>query len=428
MISPTASEMATLNFETKYPDDEVYSLADKSLKFDSKTDIEPYLKELNLKKNVKKIDFSGNTIGIDASKSLAESVLLHKDTLEEVNFADLFTGRLKDEIPLSLQYLLPALNKAPKLRIVNLSDNAFGFSTIEPLEQYLSNAVYLEHLILSNNGMGPYSGEIIGKSLFKLSLAKEKLGLPSLRTFICGRNRLENGSTAFLSIGLKSHKDLEVVKLYQNGIRTQGISRLIKNGLRHNTKLTIIDLQDNTLTKDSAKDLAANLSSWKNLEELNVNDCLLNPTGSLALVKAFHTGKAFESLERLKLQYNELDQPALELLKDVIQHKLPKLKILELNGNRFEEENSVLESISAIFEERGFGELDELDDLEEIDSEEEEEGEEEYVEESSEEENDDEIDPHVLEQQLRKEHESYTEDDNDKEVNELVSKFEQSNI
>ncbi|CAM9023240.1 hypothetical protein WICANDRAFT_65526 [Wickerhamomyces anomalus NRRL Y-366-8] len=415
--------MASLDFTPEYKDEEVYSLAGKSLKFDTKEDIEPYLKELNALKNVKKLDFSGNTIGIDASKHLADSIDLHRDTLEEVNFADLFTGRLKDEIPKSLEFLLPALAKAPNLHIINLSDNAFGLQTIEPVEDFIAKAVYLQHLILSNNGMGPFAGERIGKSLFKLSLAKQKLGQPSLKTFICGRNRLENGSTTYLSIGLKAHKDLQVVKLYQNGIRPQGIAKLILQGLKHNTKLTILDLQDNTITKKSAKVLADNLSIWKELKELNVNDCLLNPLGSLELVKAFNAGESLQGFKTLRLQYNELDSKALEILKDVIANKLPKLESLELNGNRFEEESSIVDEINAIFEERGFGELDELDDLEELDSEDEEE-----ETESEEEAEEEEIEAEVLEKELEQEQENYTVDNDNKQVQDIAAELEKTHI
>lgn len=412
--------MATLDFVPQYKDEEVFSIAGKAIKLDTEADIQPYLKQLDEMNNVKKIDFSGNTIGIEASKHLANSMKKHQSTLEEVNFSDLFTGRLNTEIPKSLDYLLPAMIDAPKLTIINLSDNAFGLQTIEPVEDFIPKAVYLQHLILSNNGMGPFAGERIGKCLYKLSLNKKKLGLTSLKTFICGRNRLENGSTKYLSIGLKAHEDLEVVKLYQNGIRPTGISTLITQGLKYNTKLRIIDLQDNTITTKSATVLAKNLPVWKHLKELNVNDCLLKPLGSLELVKALEAGETLKTLKVLKLQYNELDERSLPHLKNAIENKLPNLESLELNGNILEEENSVIEEITAIFEQRGVGELDELDDLEEPDSDAEEESEEEAEEEQ--------FDAEELEKELEQEEEKYTPDNDNKEVDELAEKLEETDL
>lgn len=97
----------------------------------------------------------------------------------------------------------------------------------------MAKAVSIEHLILSNNGMGPFAGSRI-EDLCLLAKAKKAEGKESLKTFICGRNRLENGSVNYLSVGLRNHKDLEVVRLYQNGIRPAGISKLVEQGLSNN--------------------------------------------------------------------------------------------------------------------------------------------------------------------------------------------------
>ena len=369
--------MASVNVELGVTPETTYSIAGKQIKFNSEADIEPYLKELNTIENVTKIDFSGNTIGIEASKALSEALLNHKDTVVEINFSDLYTGRLKTEIPQSLNYLLPALLKFPNLKLINLSDNAFGLQTIDPIEAYISKAVSLEHLILSNNGMGPFAGSRIGGSLFKLAKAKAAAKKSSsLKTFICGRNRLENGSVNYLAVGLRNHNDLEVVRLYQNGIRPAGISKLVEKGLSHNKKLKVLDLQDNTITTSGAIKLAESISNWPDLVELNLNDSLLKNKGSLEVVRAFSKDKK-ENLMVLKLQYNELEIDSLAVLADLIGECLPNLKLLELNGNRFEEDSKHIESIKEVFEKRGFGEIDELDELEELDSDEEEEEEEE---------------------------------------------------
>lgn len=383
--------MASVEVDLGVTPENTYSIRGKQLKFDSKKDIEPYLEEINSKSEILKLDFSGNTIGIEASEALAASILKHKDSLVEVDFSDLYTGRLNTEIPQSLQHLLPAFLECSYLKLINLSDNAFGLQTIDPIEKYLAKAVSVQHLILSNNGMGPFAGARIGKSLYKLSQAKKSQGKSSLRTFICGRNRLENGSTNYLSIGLRNHEDLQIVKLYQNGIRPSGIMNLIKNGLSQNRKLQIIDLQDNTLTTKASVVLANALSNWNDLQELNLNDCLLKPHGSLKLCQALEEGMIREKFTTLKLQYNELEASSLDHLLAAVEKKLPKLKSLELNGNRFEEDAAFIEKVNEIFENRGMGELDELDDLEEIDSEEEEEDEEEEEESEEEEEELDEL-------------------------------------
>lgn len=348
-----------------------FSLAGRQLKFDSKHDISTHLTEFAAQPKVVKLDISGNTIGIEASEALASAIGKHADTLREVNFSDIYTGRLNTEIPQSLDHLLPALLQCPNLTVVNLCDNAFGLQTIEPIERYLARAVSVEHLVLSNNGMGPFAGTRIGKCLFKLAGAKKSAGKPSLKTFICGRNRLENGSVNYLAIGLRAHESLHSVRLYQNGIRPAGVAKLIREGLCHNKKLAVLDLQDNTLTTSAAEVLAFSLSAWPDLEELNLNDALLKNKGSLALAKSLRAGKS-KKLVKLKLQYNELEADSLAELAEAVSLALPALTLVELNGNRFEEDSEDLSRLQTEIEARG-GEIDELDDLEEIDSEDEEE-------------------------------------------------------
>lgn len=390
--------MASVEVELGVTPENTFSIAGKQIKFDSHSDIEPYLKELESQPKVLKIDFSGNTIGIEASKSLSESLLKHKDTIVEINFSDLYTGRLNTEIPQSLNYLLPSLLTLPNLKLINLCDNAFGLQTIDPIEEYLSKAVTLEHIILSNNGMGPFAGERIGKSLYKLSKSKQQKGYESLKTFICGRNRLENGSINYLAIGLRNHKDLETIKLYQNGIRPSGIAKLINKGLQFNKNLKIIDLQDNTLTLEGSNALSKNINNWDQLIELNLNDCLLKSKGSLNVIESLLNDSPKKNLSILKLQYNELENDSLVKLVELIEKKLPNLKLLELNGNRFEEDAKSVETINEIFTSRGFGELDELDDLEEIDSDEEDEDEDDEDEENQDEKEDEDLD--TLEKEL----------------------------
>ncbi|AMD20246.1 HDL498Wp [Eremothecium sinecaudum] len=380
----------------QHKDSEVFSIAGQGLKLTSKEEIQSHLDNLAKYGSVTKIDLSGNTIGIDASAALAthlESSDVLRDSVTEVNFADLYTSRLVDEVVESLNLLLPVLLKYPKLEAINLSDNAFGLRTIDILEKYISNAVNLRHLILANNGMGPFAGERIGKALYALAKRKEEANKPMLETFVCGRNRLENGSTKWLAVGLKQHGDgLKTVRLYQNGIRPSGIATLLMHGLQHNKKLEVLDLQDNTFTTGGSNVLAAVLPQWKDtLKELNVNDCLLKADGSDAVVKAMLDNK-FGLLEVLKLQYNEMVQKTLEcaLIPSLEKGNLAALKTLELNGNRLEEDSEALDTLQAIFK----GELDELDDLEEVDSEEEEEAD------SNEEEELEEFDVNALEKEL----------------------------
>jgi Ran GTPase-activating protein 1 len=354
-------------------DEHTFSIKNKGLKFDSYDDIKPYLDELSKLSDVAKIDISGNTISPECSKSLAEIFLKFKDTLKDINLQDIYTSRDKFEIPKSLSEFFPILLQLPNLSVLNLSDNAFGQDTIEILEDFISKTKTIEYFIISNNGLGPFSGARIGKALYKSGKLRDfnPENSKSLKAFWCGRNRLENGSCEALSLGFKANKNLQEIKLYQNGIRPSGISKLINFGLSNLNELTILDLQDNTFTLPGSFALAENIKSWPNLIELNINDCLLKSKGCKLFLDKLAEISDISKLQILRLQYNELEIDSLELLSNFVKN-LNDLSALELNGNRFEEDSEFIEKINEIFEEKGLGELDDLDDLEEPDSEEEE--------------------------------------------------------
>lgn len=338
-----------------------YSIAGKQLKLNNEQDVEFIEKALSGRSGITKLDFSGNTIGIESSKKLAEIISKHKDTLLEINLSDIFTGRLNTEVPKCLDSLLTTLLEFPKLHTINLSDNAFGLQTIEPIENYISKAVTLKHLIMSNNGMGPFSGERIGKSLYSLSKLKKDKGYPSLSTFICGRNRLENGSMKYLTLGLINHTDLQELRLYQNGIRPTGIATLV-NGLKNNSKLKVLDLQDNTLTYLGGKTIADNLRYWPDLHELNLNDGLVKSKGLKEILLNLNL-----NLKVLKLQYNEVDKASLIKLYELCEKSL-HLDKLEINGNKLDDDDELIEKFQDLLGDR----IDELDEMEGEDDDEEE--------------------------------------------------------
>ncbi|XBW34838.1 hypothetical protein QEN19_000405 [Hanseniaspora menglaensis] len=352
---------------------EIYDISGKALKLTTSEDIKEIIENLSKYEKVTKIDISGNTISDEPSKDLADFI---KNTpaifenLVECNFADIYTSRLVDEVVKSLDLFSEAFLKCEKLTYINLSDNAFGLRTIDILEKFIAEKVSLKHLILSNNGMGPFAGERIGKALTYLSQAQtKKYGKTILETFICGRNRLENGSAKYISLGLYSFAEsLKTVRLYQNGIRPEGIHFLIE-GLLNCNVLECIDLQDNTFTSKPGTKFAEGMPKWANsLVELNLNDCLIKNEGSRAILTQFLSVE-FKKLETLKLQYNEILQETLEsvIIPIFESNHLPSLKLLEISGNIFEEESEAIEALQELYT----GELDELDEFEELDSEEE---------------------------------------------------------
>ncbi|KAF2158010.1 RNI-like protein [Myriangium duriaei CBS 260.36] len=371
----------------------VFSLENKSLKLDSAADIEQHIQPLKDDADVEEVRFQGNTLGVEACAALAK-VLETKKSIQNANLADIFTSRLLSEIPPSLSSLLTSSLSLPKLFTINLSDNAFGLNTVEPLRPFLSQHVPLQHLILNNNGLGPAAGTLVAEALTQLAErksqarkdSKDDKAVPELETVVCGRNRLEAGSMAAWVKAYGANTGVRHVRMVQNGIRPDGIVPLLRDGLSRCNKLETLDLQDNTFTASGSKALAdaINAGAWPELKELAVGDCLLSARGGVAVLTALAQGKC-PKLEVLKLQYNEIDAKGVKALADGLK-TMPALRKVELNGNKFGEEDAGAEKIRETLEERreAAGEeedeerwgLDELDDLEEESDEEDEEAEE----------------------------------------------------
>ena len=368
----------------------VWSIWGQALKLDTAADLSKHVKPLEESSDVEEIHLEGNTIGVEASQALAQ-ILETKQSIRVANLADIFTGRLLAEIPQALDALLKALLKCPKLHTINLNDNAFGLNTVEPLRPFLSQHTPLQHLYLNNNGLGPAAGTLVADALAELAgkkaqARKDGQDVPDLETVVCGRNRLETGSMAAWVKAYTANNKVKTVKMVQNGIRQEGIALLLQRGLSQCTELRVLDLQDNTFTSLAAKTLANVVPSWTEIRDLGVGDCLLGARGGrvlgIALVKSGN-----EKLEVLRLQYNEIDTKGLHALATAASGpSLPRLRRVELNGNKFSEEDPSVEKLQSILSTRkdekaseypdvdeddedawGLDELDELDDDDEED-------------------------------------------------------------
>lgn len=357
--------------------------------------------------------------------------------LQNANLADIFTGRLLNEIPEALSSLLTSILNLPNLHTINLNDNAFGLNTQAPLVAFLAAHVPLQHLYLNNNGLGPHAGILIADALSELyskkeAARKEGQTVPDLETVICGRNRLENGSMTAWAKTFSLHNKIKEVKMVQNGIRQEGISHLLSEGLSHATGLETLDLQDNTFTLMGAKALAKVTPIWTSIKELGIGDSLLGAKGAVLLGDALAKGTN-KKLEILRLQYNDITSKGLASIAKAAKDALPALKKIELNGNKLEEEDEGIIALQELLEERKeqvggddavddeWG-LDSLSDLEGEDSDEEEE----------EEEEEEDVEPEERAEKLVKEAEEAQEEPviqkKDAEVDDLAKQLEKTII
>lgn len=386
-----------------------FTLSAATKKFDSPADLLPHLKPLEDASKITSVHLGGNTFSPACASTLADH-LSRCSNLQLANLDDIFTSRLLSEIPPALDFLLTSLSGLSNLSEVNLSDNAFGLNTVEPLVNFLEKAVPIRHLILNNNGLGPHAGTMIANALATLVEKKKSSASTSdqnlqasttestkpststtdlhLESFICGRNRLEAGSMPAFATCFRANTSLRTVKMVQNGIRQDGIVKLLTEGLSHCETLEVLDLQDNTFTLKGATALASTLSRWPALKELGIGDCLVGARGMILVANALAKGKN-KKLEVLRAQYNEIDSKGVDALYQAVkQGALPRLRRVELNGNKFSEDDGSVEGLRLLLEERkeaagaeeakeGEWGMDELSDLEEESDEEDEDDDEE---------------------------------------------------
>ncbi|XP_035759196.1 ran GTPase-activating protein 1 isoform X2 [Egretta garzetta] len=318
------------------------SFKGQSLKLNTAEDAEEVIKQIEEFDGLEALRLEGNTVGVEAAKVIAKA-LEKKSELKRCHWSDMFTGRLRSEIPPALISLGDALITAgAQLVELDLSDNAFGPDGVRGFEALLkSPACYtLQELKLNNCGMGIGGGKIIGT--------------------------------------------LEEVHMPQNGINHPGITALAQ-AFAINPLLKVINLNDNTFTEKGAVAMAETLKALRQIEVINFGDCLVRSKGAVAIADAVKEG--LHKLKELNLSFCEIKRDAALTVAEAIEDKA-ELEKLDLNGNCLGEEGceqlqEILEGfnmaavLGSLSDDDGEDEDDEEEDEEDEDEEEEEEEEEE---------------------------------------------------
>lgn len=313
------------------------SFAGQSLILDTANDALKVVEAIKACPCLNYLDLEGNTLGTPAAEAIAEALKEKGAPLKIALWKDMFTGRLKTEIPKALEYLGTALCTAgSQLTELDLSDNAFGPIGIQGLANLLiSSPCYtLQELRLNNNGLGISGGKMLAKALEQCLENSSKEGTPlALKVFVVGRNRLENEGAQALASVFEKLKTLEEVVMQQNGIYHIGIAA-IAQGLAANPNLRVLNLNDNTIGLKGAKALAKVLPIFRGLEELNLGDCLLKTKGALVLAETLEIYGNHTSLKYLDLSNNELHADAGNAIAKAT-HDKALLTNLQLDGNCF---------------------------------------------------------------------------------------------
>lgn len=226
------------------------------IRYNNQLAVKDVVDGLNNTSTVHFLNLDGNTLGVNAAEAIGEALKKHPE-FRKALWKNLFTRRLKTEIPLALKHLGAGLISArAQLTVLDLSDNALGPNGMKGLEEFLRSPVCytLQELYLNNCGLGPEGGRMLSEALLDLHENAKKAGTPlQLRIFVAGRNRLENTGAKALSKAFQTLKTLEEISMPQNSIYHPGATCLAK-GFKMNRHLRVLNLNDNTLTvKGTAK-------------------------------------------------------------------------------------------------------------------------------------------------------------------------------
>ncbi|NWX45561.1 RAGP1 protein, partial [Steatornis caripensis] len=363
------------------------SFKGQSLKLNTAEDAEEVIKQIAEFDGLEALRLEGNTVGVEAAKVIAKA-LEKKSELKRCHWSDMFTGRLRSEIPPALISLGDALITAgAQLVELDLSDNAFGPDGVRGFEALLkSPACYtLQELKLNNCGMGIGGGKILAAALKECHRKSSAQGKPlALKIFVAGRNRLENDGATALAEAFGIIGTLEEVHMPQNGINHPGITALAQ-AFAINPLLKVINLNDNTFTEKGAVAMAETLKALRQIELINFGDCLVRSKGAVAIADAVKEG--LHKLKELNLSFCEIKRDAALTVAEAIEDKT-EFEKLDLNGNCLGEEGceqlqEILEGfnmaavLGSLSDDEGEEEEDEEEEEEEDEDEEEEEEEEE---------------------------------------------------
>ncbi|ODN04034.1 Ran GTPase-activating protein [Orchesella cincta] len=323
-------------------------------KWDPESDVADVVERIKNCENLKYLELEGNTLGVSAAKAIAKA-LETKPEFEAALWKDLFTGRLKNEIPQAFNFLFAGVDLAgANLQRLDLSDNAIGPVGMVGLAPFFKTAssYSLKELILNNNGFGPEGGSSLAESLLQCLRQSKELGgqVFQLKVFVCGRNRLENKAAKRLAEFFKEVETLEEIHMPQNGIYKEGIAAL-SDGIRCNKNMQVLNLNDNTIRGDGITKLASAISDLKNLKDLSLSDCLLKGPGVLQIVNAL---KSCGSVTKVNFSGNELSKAsgkqAAEALRSLSNLEEVNLSCNSLGTEGGEFVSNILQRVNVVIE------------------------------------------------------------------------------
>ena len=251
-----------------------------------------------LKKNskLKALNLGSNNMSSQVAKDLA-NVIKNNSGLEELY---LFSNDLRS----SATVILQALEENSKLKVLNLNNNNMTSQVAKHLANVIKNNSGLEELYLYSNDLRS-SATVILQALKKNS---------KLKALNLGSNNMSSQVANDLANVIKNNSGLKELYLYSNDLRSS--ATVILQALEENSKLKVLNLSNNNMTSQVARDLANVIKNNSGLEELYLYSNDLRSSATVILQALEENSK----LKVLNLSNNNMTSQVARDLANVIKN------------------------------------------------------------------------------------------------------------
>ena len=266
------------------------------------------LKALERSSKLTILNLNSNNMTGQVAKHLA-NVIKNNSSLEELCLLD-------NNLRFSTAVILQALEEHSTLKILNLSSNHITSQVAENIANVIHNNSNLEKLDLANNELGP-SAVVILQALKHNS----KLTVLNLNN-----NKITGQVAKDLASVIKSNSGLRHLYLFDNDLKSSAV--VILKALEGNAQLETLELSNNNITREVAENLASMIENNSNLKMLGLGNNELGPSAVVILQSLKHISK----LTHLNLDNNKMTEQVAEDLADVMRNN-SGLEMLLLSKN-----------------------------------------------------------------------------------------------
>ena len=325
--------------------------------WDDPKDIAPIIADLEKNKDqITGIELSSNSIGIECAKVLANAIQ-SLSKLEKVNYRDIFVSRLKEDLPISLEFLMKAIMDK-KIKFLDLSDNAFGPTAIHSFDFFLKenetleekNMINISHYVdaspeaLSEKSNGSLERKMQTSQKAKKSRNKSNINITTTTEDLSFKTELRN------NINLKIKKRMAQNAIPHNNnssssnIDIKKKSNLMNflshaNVINKNTNYNSIQTINNIKSISPKGKKRAQTGHHQHYKSFNNENNILSGEKSMCNLPSYSLGKVKIGDSRMKTSLNDLGVSTNMNGKSYSKGKF--IKIISSSTNKQKKPNSV---------------------------------------------------------------------------------------